>query len=97
MLRLSYISLAAAAASLLVGQTRGAQPPAQDVKLLFSTSQDVRDTWGKLHFGATPMQKVRNCEHPGFSLACCFGRHPCTASPARGGINAGLSEAADQQ
>lgn len=74
MLRLSYISLAAAAASLLVGQTRGAQPPAQDVKLLFSTSQDVRDTWGKLHFGATPMQKVRNCEHPGFSLACCLPR-----------------------
>jgi hypothetical protein len=44
------------------------------VKLLFSTPQDVTDTWGKLHFGATPMQKIRDCEHPGFSLACCLPR-----------------------
>ncbi|MCX6910343.1 MAG: hypothetical protein NTY01_20185 [Verrucomicrobia bacterium] len=42
------------------------------VKLLFSTPQDVTNIWGKLHFGATPMQKLRDCKNPGFSLACCL-------------------------
>lgn len=41
------------------------------LKILFSTSRDVSDTWGMLHFGAAPMQKVRSCESPGFSLAHC--------------------------
>lgn len=44
------------------------------MRLLFSTSQDVTDPWGKLHFGATPMQKLRDCEPPGFTLACCLQR-----------------------
>lgn len=43
-----------------------------DVRLLFSDSRDVIDPWGKLHFGATPMQKIRDCKSPGFSLACCL-------------------------
>jgi hypothetical protein len=44
------------------------------VRLLFSTARDVSATWGKLHFGATPMQKVRACKNPGFSIACCLPR-----------------------
>jgi hypothetical protein len=44
------------------------------VKLLFSGPQDVTHTWGQLHFGATPMQKIRSCKNPGFSLACCLPR-----------------------
>jgi hypothetical protein len=62
------------AAGLAFGHAAGAQPTAADVKLLFSTPQDVADTWGKLHFGATPMQKVRDCEPPGFTVACCRPR-----------------------
>jgi hypothetical protein len=68
------LSVVLAAANLFVGHAMSAQAPAQEVKLLFSTSQDVTDTWGKLHFGATPMQRIRACEHPGFSLACCLPR-----------------------
>lgn len=50
----------------------GARAAAGPVRLLFSTTQDVADVWGRLHFGATPMQKVRDCASPGFSLACCL-------------------------
>ena len=28
-------------------------------KLLFSGSQDITDTWGKLHFGVTPVRLIR--------------------------------------
>jgi hypothetical protein len=48
---------------------------ADRMKLLFSGPLDVGDTWGRLHFGATPMQKIRACENPGFSVACCLPRH----------------------
>jgi hypothetical protein len=51
-----------------------ASETASRVKLLFSGPQDVADTWGKLHFGATPMQKISACENPGFSIACCLLR-----------------------
>jgi hypothetical protein len=48
--------------------------PARDLKLLFSGPDDVTDTWGQVHFGATAMQKIRDCEHPGFTVACCLPR-----------------------
>ncbi|MCX7044751.1 MAG: hypothetical protein NTX50_04585 [Candidatus Sumerlaeota bacterium] len=59
-------------AALVLSQTVYAQKLDTDVKLLFSTSQDVANTWGQLRFGATPMQKIRDCDNPGFSLACCL-------------------------
>lgn len=57
---------------LALGQPVFGQPATQEVKLLFSGSQDVTNTWGKLHFGATPMQKIRDCDSPGFTLAFCL-------------------------
>ena len=51
-----------------------ASPAKKPFKLLFSTAQDVTNTWGKLRFGATPMQKIRACQDPGFVLACCLPR-----------------------
>jgi hypothetical protein len=59
---------------LIAGHAARAESHTPDLKLLFSTPEDVTETWGKLHFGATPMQKIRDCEHPGFSLACCLPR-----------------------
>ncbi|MCF7816797.1 MAG: hypothetical protein K9M54_02845 [Kiritimatiellales bacterium] len=44
------------------------------MKLLFSSSQDITNTWGKLHFGATSLQKIRECENPGFEVGCCLAR-----------------------
>ncbi len=49
-----------------------ARPPAAPWKLLFSGSQDVTDTWGKLHFGVTPVRLIREHEHPGFTVVGCF-------------------------
>jgi hypothetical protein len=51
-----------------------AQPPAGQVKLLFSDDQDVADVWGKLCFGATPMRRLRDCVNPGFALVWCMRR-----------------------
>ena len=33
-------------------------PTANQLKLLFSGPQDLTDTWGKLHFGVTPVRLV---------------------------------------
>jgi len=44
----------------------------KEVKLLFSGRQDIADTWGTLHFGVTPVQRIRECEHPGFTVGACF-------------------------
>jgi hypothetical protein len=41
-------------------------------KLLFSGAQDVADTWGKLHFGVTPVRLIRECNSPGFTVIGCF-------------------------
>jgi hypothetical protein len=72
------VSLPAATAALGGWLTRSlaatGSEAAAGVKLLFSGPQDVTDPWGKLHFGATPMQKIRACENLGFSLACCLPR-----------------------
>lgn len=51
-----------------------AESSRQELRLLFSTAKDVSNVWGKLHFGATPMSKVRDCKDPGFVLACCLPR-----------------------
>ena len=48
------------------------------VKLLFSSEKDITGTWGKLHFGATPIQLIRSCEDPGFTLSCCLPREDGT-------------------
>lgn len=73
---------AAAAAILLVSRVPGAPAPAQadagGVRLLFSGTNDVRDTWGLLHFAATPMQKIAECPSPGFLPAFC--------RPSTGGV-----------
>jgi hypothetical protein len=58
--------------NLIFSGATHAQPPGEGVKLLFSSGQDITSPWGKLHFGATPMQKVRSCEPPGFVVACCL-------------------------
>jgi len=42
------------------------------LKLLFSGSGDVADTWGKLHFGVTPVRLIRECEALPFAVAGCF-------------------------
>jgi hypothetical protein len=51
-----------------------ANPAQRQFKLLFSNAQDVTNTWGKLHFDATPLQEIRACKDPGFVLACCLPR-----------------------
>lgn len=45
---------------------------ASGLKLLFSGPPDVSDTWGKLHFGVTPVRRVGECQPPGFNLTGCF-------------------------
>ena len=70
--RFALILLALSALNLFLGGVALAQAPGGEVKLLFSTPRDVTESWGKLHFGATPMERFRSCESPGFSLACCL-------------------------
>lgn len=43
-------------------------------KLLFSGQQDITDTWGKLHFGVTPVRLIREFENPGFTVIGSFPR-----------------------
>jgi hypothetical protein len=52
----------------------GAPLSAGEVKLLFSDGKDITDTWGKLEFGATPLQLMCSCEKPGFELSYCAPR-----------------------
>lgn len=53
---------------------RNAGPPAARWKLLFAGSQDITDAWGSLHFGVTPVRRIRECEPPGFTIVGCFPR-----------------------
>lgn len=48
-----------------------APPPREEVKLLFSGPQDIANTWGKIHFGTTALQRLQPCESPGFELSYC--------------------------
>jgi hypothetical protein len=61
----------AVGAALLLGLAAQAQAP---LKLLFSTAQDLTNTWGQLQFGVTPLHLVTNCANPGFELSCCLPR-----------------------
>ena len=44
------------------------------LKLLFSGPQDISETWGKLHFGVTPVRLIREIEPPPFTVVDCFPR-----------------------
>ena len=61
-------------AGLMLGQAVLAQASGGSVTLLFSTAQDITNTWGQLHFGVTPLQQVATCEYPGFELSYCQPR-----------------------
>ncbi len=41
-------------------------------KLLFSSRDDLADTWGNLQIAVTPVRLVRKCEPPGFTVASGF-------------------------
>lgn len=43
------------------------------LKLLFSGNEDVSETWGKLHFGVTPVGLIRECEAAPFTI---LGAYP---------------------
>ncbi|MFA6562520.1 MAG: hypothetical protein WCV00_11490 [Verrucomicrobiia bacterium] len=69
-IRLTRASLLLLAANLIVSHAACAEP----LRLLFSTAQDVTNTWGKLHFGVTPVRLIRECEPSGFPLVGGFPR-----------------------
>jgi hypothetical protein len=58
------------AGSAICGSSANAEP----VKLLFSSPQDITNTWGKLHFGVTPVRLIREAKHPGFPFVGGFPR-----------------------
>jgi hypothetical protein len=58
--------------SPLSAPRQGARPTVASWKLLFSGNQDISDTWGKLHFGVTPVRLIRECGHPAFTVVGCF-------------------------
>lgn len=68
------------AANTVPDKTGAAEPTQSDKpstapwKLLFSGSKDITDTWGKLHFGVTPVRLLREVEHPGFTVVSGFPR-----------------------
>ena len=75
--RLQWIIGIAAVLSLVFSGTGYSKPQSKEVsklKLLFSNAKDVTNTWGKLRFGATPMQLIGSCEDPGFVINCCLPR-----------------------
>jgi hypothetical protein len=65
-----HVCLTLAAANLIANYAAHAEP----VKLLFSSPQDITNTWGKLHFGVTPVRLVREGKHPGFNVVGGFPR-----------------------
>jgi len=69
-IRFMRASLILLAANLIVSHAACAEP----LRLLFSTAQDVTNTWGKLHFGVTPVRLVREGRNPGFTVVGGFPR-----------------------
>jgi hypothetical protein len=65
------LKLASLGAGVLLALAAQAQAP---LKLLFSTAQDLTNTWGQLQFSVTPLHLVTNCANPGFELSYCL---PC--------------------
>jgi hypothetical protein len=47
-------------------------PRAAPLKLLFASPSDVVETWGKLHFGVTPVRLIREVDPPPFTVVGCF-------------------------
>ena len=70
MKHLLHTCLILVAANLGIGHAASAEP----IKLLFSSPQDITNTWGKLHFGVTPVRLIREAKHPGFNVV---GGSPC--------------------
>ncbi len=66
---LKHVVMALGVSALL-----GASAADAPLKLLFSTAQDITNTWGQIHFGVTPLQLVTNCANPGFEMSCCLPR-----------------------
>jgi len=83
---LASVALAAGLTARLAAADAPQSPSARDsavatqpltanrLKLLFSGPQDLTDTWGKLHFGVTPVRLIRDCADPGFTVVGCFPR-----------------------
>lgn len=46
--------------------------PSPQLKMLFSSLQEVSDTWGQLHISVTPVHQVRQCDPPDFTVAACI-------------------------
>lgn len=42
------------------------------LKMLFSSLQDVTDSWGQLQIGVTPIHRIREIEAPNFTIVGCF-------------------------
>lgn len=42
------------------------------LKLLFSGKEDISESWGKLHFGVTPVGLIRECEAMPFTILGAF-------------------------
>lgn len=55
---------------LVFASAQETTPPSKAApwKLLFSSSPDIADTWGKLHFGVTPVRLIREGKDPGFAF-----------------------------
>lgn len=62
----------------LHGAAADAVPPCEELKLLFSDQRDITNTWGKIHFGTSALQRLQTCENPGFELSYCL--------PGTGGV-----------
>ncbi len=59
------------AAALAASAATDGAPTQAQLPLLFSDQRDLTNTWGKIHFGTTPLQRLRDCESPGFELSYC--------------------------
>lgn len=69
---LCSISLPLFAQSLPTNTNHQQPLPGSPLKILFSAEPDVADVWGRLHFGATPVRLIRECDPPGFTVVGCF-------------------------
>jgi hypothetical protein len=54
------------------GGAAGACNPNVPLKLLFSSTQDLFESWGQLRIGVTPVNEVRQIEKPEFSVVSAF-------------------------
>ena len=64
------VSIFCTAGVLLGMATLRSYGQAPDWRLLFSNSQDIVNPWGKLSFGASPLQKIGESKIPGTAIYC---------------------------